>query len=99
LFALATDAQSDSIGPSEGGETTSMSVLIGGCAEVKKLQRKREVRQMPEHTPHFPVDVEPDGSRVAVHMKCIVAQPNSVEIEFGGGPTGRLACAESEIAA
>ena len=96
LFALATDAPSDSIRRSGGGRGASLSGVTGKSGEAKRTQRKREVRQMLQRTPHLPLVVEPSGSRIDVQMNDIASQLDSVNI---GHPTGRLARSGSEVAA
>ena len=96
LFALATDTPSDSIRRSGGGRGASLSGVTGRSGEAKRTQRKQEVRQMSQRTPHLPLMVEPSGSRIRVQMNDIVSQLDSVDV---GHPTGRLARSGSEVAA
>ncbi|MGW4100402.1 hypothetical protein [Mycobacterium sp. NPDC004974] len=75
---------------------TDLSGFTGRSGEVNKIRGNQEVRQMYERTAHLPANVEPDGSCMDPRMKGFVPQADSIKTRL---PTGRLACAGSEVAA
>ncbi|MBP2451096.1 hypothetical protein JOF57_000981 [Mycolicibacterium lutetiense] len=78
---------------------TSLSSFDGESGGAQKISEKQEVREMPERTFTSPAVVELPGTGAAMHAKVSGAQLNSVESRIDRCPTGRLARAESGVAA
>ncbi|WP_166905572.1 hypothetical protein [Mycobacterium sp. DL440] len=77
----------------------SLSGFAGGTGGAQNISGKQEVRQMLERASYLPAVVEPPDSHAVMYVNDIGAQLNSDDSRISKYPTGRLACAESGVAA